>query len=329
MRIEHKRLKRLFDSLDFQPIQGLLLEPYHQSGPGRPFHDPVAVVKALMLQRLEGIPSERALAEGLPRSREYRRMCGFGRRTPSRGCFNHLRRRLGVERFREIFQAMVGQAMALGASKGRGVAMDSTAFRAYSTRDATNRLGRSDQDADVGRAGRTYILGYRVHLVCCADGDLPLAFTIQPVSRNDKLFYRPLLEEAWDTGAKFRVVAADRQYDSLELRQWTKEAFGAEAAIPTYRRRDKEKPRGGLRVNARFRVMGPKRLVKAYHKRLSVERIFKKMKRQLGLEDHHLRGLANVTIYACLILLCVLAVIIASHRAGKPSKARSIRYWTS
>ena len=328
--IEHKRLKGLFDSLDFQPVQGLLLEPYHRTGPGRPFHDPVAAVKALMLQRFEHIPSERALAEELARSRDYRRICGFGRHTPSRGCFTHLRRRrLGVERFKDVFQTMVGQAMALGASKGRGVAMDSTAFRAYSTRDATNRRGRSDPDANVGRAGRTYILGYRVHLVCCADADVPLAFTVQPISRNDKLFYKPLLEETWMTGVRFRVVAADRQYDSLELRQWTEQAFSAETAIPTYHRREKQKPRKGLKVDAKFRVIGPKRLVKAYHKRLSVERIFKKMKRQLGLEIHHLRGLANVIIHACVTLLCVLAVIIASYRAGKPSKARSIRYWTS
>jgi len=327
-----KRLRMLFDSLEFKPVQGLLLEPYHGSGPGRPFYHPVAVIKALMLQRFEHIPSERALAERLAKTRCYRRMCGFRRHAPSRGCFTHFRRRrLGEERFERAFDAMVEQAMALGASKGRAVAIDSTAFEAYSTRDATNRLGRSDPDADVGRAGRTYILGYRVHLVCCAEGDVPLAFTVQPVSRNDKLFYKPLLEEAWMAGAGFRVVAADQQYDSMELRQWTRETFGAGAgaAIPTYHRRGGKKPRRGLRVDGRFRVTGPKRLVKAYHKRLSVERVFKKMKRQLGLETHHLRGLANVSIHACLILMCVLAVVIASYRAGKPSKARSIRYWTS
>ena len=130
-------------------------------------------------------------------------------------------------------------------------------------------------------------------------------------------------------GARFRVVAADQQYDFMELRRWTRQAFGAEAAIPTYHRRGEEKPRGGLRVDGRFRVTGPRRLVKAYHKRLSVERVFKKMKRQLGLETHHLRGLVNATIHACLTLMCVLAVVIASYRVGKPSKARSIQYWTT
>ena len=116
MRIEHKRLKRLFDSLGFQPVQGLLVEPYHGSGPGRPFHHPVAMIKALMLQRFEHIPSERALAEELAKSRSYRRICGFKRRAPSRGCFTHfMRRRLGVERFKKAFEAVVQQATALGA----------------------------------------------------------------------------------------------------------------------------------------------------------------------------------------------------------------------
>jgi hypothetical protein len=113
---------------------------------------------------------------------------------------------------------MVMQAIALGAVKGCVVAV--TAFKAYSSRDAANKRGKSGSDADVGRAGRTYILGYRVHLAC-VEGDLPLAFTVQPISRNDKLFYKQLLEDSWKTGVKFRIVAGDRQHDSAELRQWT------------------------------------------------------------------------------------------------------------
>jgi transposase len=316
---------KLFDSIDFTAVLGLLLEPYHDSGPGRSFYDPEAMVKALMLQRFEGIPSERALAEELAKCRDYRRICGFRRYTPSRGCFTHFRRnRFKEEKFKEAFNFMVGQAIALGAVKGLVLAVDSTAFKAYSARDASNKRGKSDPDADVGRAGRTYILGYRVHLAC-AEGDVPLAYTVQPISRNDKLFYKQLLEEAWKTGVRFRVVAGDRQYDSAMLREWTKEKFGAETAIPTRH----QKPGKGLQVDAKFRVTGPKRLVKAYHERLGAERIFKKLKRQLSLENHYLKGLANVTIHACITLMCVLAVAIASYKAGKPKKARSIRYWTT
>jgi transposase len=161
--------------------------------------------------------------------------------------------------------------------------------------------------------------------LACVEGDIPLAFTVQPISRNDKQFYKQLLEDSWKAGVRFRVVAGDRQYDSAELRQWTNETFKAETAIPTI----KGDKKAGLRVDSKFRVTGPKRLVKVYYGRLCAERVFKKLKRQLNLENHHYRGLANVTIHACLTLMCVLAVIIASYKTGKPKKARSIRYWTN
>jgi hypothetical protein len=93
--------------------------------------------------------------------------------------------------------------------------------------------------------------------------------------------------------------------------------------------KDDKKGGRGIRVDSKFKVTGPKRLVKGYHKRLCAERVFKKLKRQLNLENHHYRGLANVTIHACITLMCVLTVIIASYKAGKPKKARSIRYWTA
>jgi len=72
-----------------------------------------------LLQRFLRIPSERILAEKLAGNRDYRRICGFRRKTPSRGCFTYFRRnRFKEERFREAFNFMVGQAIALGAVKG-------------------------------------------------------------------------------------------------------------------------------------------------------------------------------------------------------------------
>ncbi|MEM3666186.1 MAG: transposase [Candidatus Bathyarchaeia archaeon] len=52
---------------------------------------------ALMLQRFMRIPSERVLAEKLAKFRDYRRICGFRRKTPCRGCFTYFRR----NRFKE------------------------------------------------------------------------------------------------------------------------------------------------------------------------------------------------------------------------------------
>jgi hypothetical protein len=43
----------------------------------------------------------------------------------------------------------------------------------------------------------------------CVKGDVPLTFTVQPISRNNKLFYKQLLENSWKIGVKFRIVAGD------------------------------------------------------------------------------------------------------------------------
>jgi hypothetical protein len=49
--VEHKRLLKLLDLLHFSPFLDLLLQLYHDLGPGRPYYSPVAMIKALMLQR--------------------------------------------------------------------------------------------------------------------------------------------------------------------------------------------------------------------------------------------------------------------------------------
>jgi hypothetical protein len=75
------------------------------------------------------------------------------------------------------------------------------------------------------------------------------------------------------------------------------ETFKAETAIPYKGKAISHEEAQG--VDSKFRVTGPKRLVKANHKRLCVERVFKKLKRQLNLENHY-KGLANVRIHTCL-----------------------------
>ncbi|MFB0558507.1 MAG: transposase [Candidatus Bathyarchaeia archaeon] len=39
-------------------------------------------------------------------------------------------------------------------------------------------------------------LGYRVHTACCANSEMPLAFTVVPCNMNDRAYFKPLLERA-------------------------------------------------------------------------------------------------------------------------------------
>jgi hypothetical protein len=70
------------------------------------------------------IPSKGALAEELAGGGDYRRICGFRRVTPSRGCLTYFRSKsMGGELFKEALEAMVEQAIAYGAVKGLAIGL--------------------------------------------------------------------------------------------------------------------------------------------------------------------------------------------------------------
>ena len=175
----------VLDSLDLDWMHALLFEHYHSEGPGRnPFH-PSAMFKAQILKYLLQIPSDRRLALRLRRDRRLSKACGFhSHRIPSHGLFTQFRLRLGEEAYQRIFSRLARTLIESGTLIGKVVAVDSTHIEAYSGRALDNVSGRSDQDARVGRGRRGFVLGYRVHTVCCADSELPIAYTVAPCNET-------------------------------------------------------------------------------------------------------------------------------------------------
>ena len=210
-------------------------------------------------------------------------------------------------------------------AKGEIVAVDSTAVKAYSQRDLENKRGKSDLDARVGRGRRGFVLGYKVHTVCCANSELPLAFTVAPCNLNEKRFIKPLLEKLQDQDIRFKTVLADAQYDSAKVRK-TVEEYDAEPVIP-YRK--SSKVRDALKVGKDFVVHGAKRLVNLFRKRVSIERVFSRAKEWLLLDHLRVRGLEQVFIHACLSFSAMLTVALTAIKQHKPNLIRSIKHYTT
>ena len=204
---------------------------------------------------------------------------------------------------------------------GKVVAVDSTHVKAFSGRAMDNRTGRSDPDARVGRGRRGFILGYRVHTACCADSELPLAFTVAPCNENDKVYFEPLLERVHRLGVRFRAVLADAQYSSVNVRD-AAEWLGAEPIIPV--RRD-SRVEAVLRVGRDFVARGAKRILGLFRKRWSIERLFGRAKEWLLLDGLRVRGLAQVSIHVSLSLISMLAVALSAVRLGSPGLVRCIK----
>ena len=224
-----------------------------------------------------------------------------------------------------MFSLLLKQLLKGGTVKGEVVALDSTTVKAYSQRSLDNKSGKSDREARVGRGRRGFILGYRVHAVCCVGCELPLAFMVEPCNRNDKCFIKPLLEKLHDQGIGFKTVLGDAQYDSEKARNVVRE-YGAEPVIP-YRK--SSRIRNGLRVGKDFVVRGVKRLAKLFRKRVSVERVFSRAKEWLLLDHLRVRGLEQAFIHACLGFSAMLVVALTAVRQHKPRFIRSIKHYTT
>jgi len=181
-------IKRVLDSLNLDSIRGFLMSLYHGVGPGRKPYDPVSMLKAQLLKHLLRVPSDRRLALLLERDGKVAEACGFRRKIPSHGLFTHFRHRLGKDGYEKVFSTLLKQLLRYGAVKGEVVALDSTAIKAYSQRSLDNKSGKSDREARVGRGRRGFILGYKVHTVCCASSEMPLALLVEPCIVNEKCF---------------------------------------------------------------------------------------------------------------------------------------------
>jgi len=146
---------------------------YQGEGAGRKPYDPACMLKAQLLKHLLRVPSDRRLSLLLKRNRKMARACGFKRGTPSHGLFTHFRHRIGKEGYEKVFSMLLKQLVKNRVANGEIVAVDSTAVKAYSQRDLENKRGKSDPDARVGRGRRGFVLGYKVHTVCCVTSNYP------------------------------------------------------------------------------------------------------------------------------------------------------------
>ena len=318
-------VKRVLDSLNLDQISLDLDSHYHNGGPGRRPYRPLSMLKAQLTKHILRIISDRRLALRLKNDRKVARACGFRTQTPSHSLFTQFRHRLGEETYLRIFNQLIQTLLETGTVLGKVVAIDSTHVKAYSGRSLDNRTGRSDPDARVGRGRRGFILGYRVHVACCADSELPIAFTVAPCNENDKVYFEPLLERVHRLGVRFGAVLADAQYSSENVRN-AAEWLGAEPVIPV--RRD-SRVKDALRVGRDFVATGMKRLVRLFKKRWSVERLFGRAKEWLLLDGLRVRGLGQVTIHVALSLVSMLAVALAAVGLRRPDLVRGIKHFAA
>jgi len=182
-------------------------------------------------------------------------------------------RRVGEDNLTRIIEEKVVKLLRRNDAKEVDAVLDASFIKAWSTRHPVDsQKGFSDDDARVGRAGRTYGLGYKLHLAIDSQTMLPLTCAFVPANQNEKKHSLNMLEKTKlilkQSAATLRNVIADSQYSDCKLR-------GAvdEAVIP-YPANQKRDDKGLLRVDRKFRTYGPDNHRKKYHKRQHIEAVY-------------------------------------------------------
>lgn len=184
------------------------------------------------------------------------------------------------------------------ASKGnivRLIAQDSTDIAAYSKKDKDARIGhrtpsKKEQIAS-GNTERSFVFGYKLHVIVDAETELPSAVYIAPANRHDKVFFRKLYDKM---KRLYRVhlnpnptYLADAAFDSTDIY----EELHYDCVKPL------------IAINGRgfYKSRIPKD--PEYGKRWAVERVFSRLKEVFGMAKNRFVGIERVSvhIYSCLI----------------------------
>ncbi len=188
-------------------------------------------------------------------------------------------------------------------------------------------MGYSDSDARVGRSGRSFALGYKLHLSIDHKTMLPLSSLFASANQNEKKHLLTLLEKARSVlgrcKAKLRRVVADSQYSDSKLRNAVERS-----AIP-YPANHMKGVEGLLRVDRKFRTYGSEEQKKEYHKRPPIEAVNSFLKTQFSMANNKVRGLGQVAFYALCSILCLVLNREAAQNIGKHEKAVSPTYFNT
>jgi hypothetical protein len=279
--------------------------------------------------RMKSIRSLRELTRILDIDRRVRRLCLITDKEGgyTRSGLSRFTRRVGTDQLQLIIEEKVIWLLRRSKVEEVDVLLDASFIKARSIRHPDNgRTGFSDADAMVGRNGRGYGLGYKLHVAVDHRSVLPLATLLAPANDNEKKHGPTLIERTrvvlGKAGARLRSLVADSQYSSSKVRGLV------ELAVIPY---TSNQSAGGdvLRVDRRFRAPGPVEDRVRYHKRPLVESIFSFLKDQYGLRVNNVRGLLNVSVYALLSLLCCVLNREAAENVGRPDKALSLTFFNT
>jgi len=296
-------LRKIDDAIDFSFITELARDVYCQDN-GRPSWSPILMFKLVFLQFLYDL-SDYVIEEELNDRLSFKMFVGLEveEAPPDHSTISRFRDRLGVERFKEIFNRIVAMAKEKGIVTDKLHIIDSTDVKAkvdlyrikkeYKEKDPDTYIDNHSPDKDA-RPGRKHknkqFYGYKTHAVVDAESEILLNVDATPGNAGDgdqlTALSAPLSPP--------KIMTADKAYDSKE----------------NHKHLSKNRIRNGIIT----RKNHTKRYIKEYIERISnvakkirplIEHKFAELKKHHGLSMARYWGLIKIRIQMYLSAICV------------------------
>lgn len=292
----NEKLERIAGLIDWTRLE-VLVVAVRPGEAGRPPYEPLAMLKALLLQQWYGL-SDPGLEEALLDRVSFRRFCGFAldAATPDETTLCRFRNALKEAGLGEaLFGEVLDQLEAAGFVVKTGTLIDATLVRSSgrtppsgSTPKGEESRSAHDPDANWTRRGkgRSLFFGYKAHIGVDQGSGIVRRRILTPAK-----VYESEVAEGLIVGDE-KAVYADKAYEKKARRAALK-ARGVKDRIQ--HRRHKHMKTLPHWMSVRNKLIG--------RVRAGVERTFSRLKGRYGLDRMRYRGLAANAFHLDLILV--------------------------
>ena len=309
-------LEAIFRELPDEELLARLKGPRRR---GRPGYEPEKLWRSFVAYYYLGLESVSALIRLLYDNPFVAKVCGFDspEDIPSQPTFSRFGSKLArstgefILAIKNVLRKLTHRLYDTFPGFGKSVAIDSTDIKAWSNGGKKGK-GRKTSDPDAGwivktntEGNRKYVWGHKVHILCCAETELPIAIDTSKGNLHDVNKASPLLSQArYTMGGRFRpkYVICDSAYSSDKLRRSISQHYWAEPIID---------PNPGHK-RAAAKVIKTPEWNHVYNMRTSVERLNGRLKGFRKLDSVRVRGRFKVRIHAMLSIIVCQANALAT-----------------
>jgi hypothetical protein len=158
----------------------------------------MGLFRTFIVMRMKDVRSLREMTRQLNTDARLRKLCLIKKRQAAypRSVLSRFIQRVGEEKLTRIIEEKVIKLLRRNRSRDVDAVFDASFIKAWSTRHPTDsQKGYSDNEARVGRAGRTFGLGYKLHLSIDSKTMLPLTCTFASANQNEQKHSLSMLEK--------------------------------------------------------------------------------------------------------------------------------------